>query len=284
MEQEPSQEGDKPGEEAREHYQCVAERMSRCSTPCSNRGKTPPAGFGLDWEDGALDLDLEWPGDEDMTESEQEDARRMVAQLSDSGVRLLAIDNDLTLISIHTGGSWSGSASELAAQARPIFKIVIEEAIARGIYVAIVTFSSQPELISEMLTHFLDPSVDTSDIVVHGGLNDVTSGIDGQEVQSAHEVRSRYQGTGKQEHIACSVEELEKRHNTRIEPCDVLMIDDDVKNLEEAKRRGIRCALFDPMQPLGMLELVRSCLHASGTNQTSCCVEGSSQAGDKSTA
>ena len=152
---------------------------------------------------------------------------------------------------------------------------LIEEAVAQKIFIAIVsslsnprpaafkrvwrqvTFSSQPELIREMLVHFLKGhEVDPSEIAVFGGLNKPLSGIDGRELKASEEVRARYQGTGKQEHIACAVEEVESNHNISIAPNQVLIIDDDVKNLQEAKKRGIRAALFEPMEPLTVLDSI----------------------------
>ena len=59
------------------------------------------------------------------------------------GINLLAIDFDLTLVDVHTGGSWIGSATALASQARPIVKQLVDEALGAGIYVTVVTFSPQ---------------------------------------------------------------------------------------------------------------------------------------------
>jgi len=256
-----------PGVEAREHYLSIAEKMSRNSTPCSSArsykgAKQSPGAAEFDfWEGGADDLGLDWPGDEEITDGDVDAVRAKVRQLREKGIRMLAIDNDLTLISIHTGGHWSGTAEELAEQGRPIFKPLIEEAVAQKIFIAIVTFSSQPELIREMLVHFLEGhEVDTSEIAVFGGLNKPLSGINGQELKAGEKVRARYQGTGKQEHIACAVEGVEQSHDISIAPNQVLMIDDDVKNLQEAKKRGIRAAFFDPMEPLTVLDRIDECL------------------------
>jgi len=259
---------EEPGEEARDHYLLMAEKMSRASTPhSSNCGARSPAhgeaAVDFSWDDdgGLDDLGLDWPGDEEMTEDEEETVRAKVKQMKSRGVRLLAIDNDLTLISIHTGGSWSGSAHELAEQARPIFRILIDEAVAHDMFVAIVTFSSQPELIQEMLAH-LGLSCDVSKMIVRGGLNKVRCGQSGAELVPDPAVRARYEGTGKQEHVACAVQYFEEQYNVRIEPKEVLMIDDDVKNLEEGKKCGIQTAFFDPIDPMQMIESMDACPNA----------------------
>lgn len=60
-----------------------------------------------------------------------------------AGIKLLAIDFDLTLIDVHTEGCWTGSAAALASRVRPCIKEVVDEALGSGIHVAVVTFSSQ---------------------------------------------------------------------------------------------------------------------------------------------
>lgn len=258
---------EEPGEEARDHYLHMAEKMSRTSTPhssnCGHSPFLPDAPMGdFSWDDDGMDdLGLDWPGDEEMTEEEEEAVRRQVAVMGERGVRLLAIDNDLTLISIHTGGSWSGTAEELAEQSRPIFKILIDEAVAHEMFVSIVTFSSQPQLIQEMLQH-MGLKCDVKKIIVRGGLNKVRCGITGQEMAADIATRARYQGTGKQEHVACSVEYFEREYGCTIEPNQVLMIDDDIKNLEEAKKAGIQTAFFEPTEPMQMIESMDACPNA----------------------
>jgi len=68
-----------------------------------------------------------------------------------AGIKLLAIDFDLTLIDVHTEGCWTGSAAALASRVRPCIKEVVDEALGSGIHVAVVTFSSQVTLISKVL-------------------------------------------------------------------------------------------------------------------------------------
>jgi len=258
---------EEPGESARDHYLHMAEKMSRTSTPhssnCGQASPFPDAGMGeFSWDDDGMDdLGLDWPGDEEMTEEDEEAVRKQVAVMGERGVRLLAIDNDLTLVSIHTGGSWSGTAEELAEQARPIFKIIIDEAMANDMLVSIVTFSSQPQLIEEML-QYMGLKCDVKKIIVRGGLNKVRCGLTGQELLAAPAVRARYQGTGKQEHVACAVQYFEEEFGCTIEPNQVLMIDDDIKNLEEAKKCGIQTAFFEPTEPMQMIESMDACPNA----------------------
>lgn len=63
----------------------------------------------------------------------------------------LALDFDLTVIDIHTGGAWQGTAEELATHVRPLFKHLILAACEANMSVAIVTFSPQVPMIRAVL-------------------------------------------------------------------------------------------------------------------------------------
>ena len=49
----------------------------------------------------------------------------IIAHLRSIGINLLAIDFDRTIIDIHTGGRWEGSAEELVPHIRPFFQELI---------------------------------------------------------------------------------------------------------------------------------------------------------------
>lgn len=72
---------------------------------------------------------------------------RNADKLAQAGIKLLAIDFDLTLVSTHTGGVWSKGAEHLAQHVRPSMKQLILTAMMDGIHVAIVTFSPQVRLL-----------------------------------------------------------------------------------------------------------------------------------------
>lgn len=86
-----------------------------------------------------------------MDQNFQEICIDVLNNLEAIGINFLAIDFDLTLISEHTGGTWAGTADELKTKIRPFFKHLIPLAIERNMCVAIVTFSPQVFLISEVL-------------------------------------------------------------------------------------------------------------------------------------
>ena len=58
-------------------------------------------------------------------------------------INFLALDFDLTIVDIHTGGRWNGSIDELVSRIRPVFGHLIRAAHSAGLHIAIVTFSPQ---------------------------------------------------------------------------------------------------------------------------------------------
>jgi hypothetical protein len=108
---------------------------------------------------------------------------KIVQNLKSTGITLLALDFDvyfqfensilflpsfqLTIVDCHTGGRWTGSVPELAEDIRPFFKHFIPAAINNGMYdktliatlltnrpgifVSIVTFSTQVNMIREVV-------------------------------------------------------------------------------------------------------------------------------------
>ena len=47
-----------------------------------------------------------------------------VASLAATDVRLLAVDADLTLFRVHTGGQWRGTPEGLSKHIRPLFLVL----------------------------------------------------------------------------------------------------------------------------------------------------------------
>jgi hypothetical protein len=60
-------------------------------------------------------------------------AQRIATGLKNRGLNFVAIDFDLTLISVHTNSRWSGSAEELRPYARPFFTKLIPQLINNGL-------------------------------------------------------------------------------------------------------------------------------------------------------
>ncbi len=78
-------------------------------------------------------------------------ARRVINTLVDKGVKVLALDFDKTIVSIHTCGFWQKGTPKLAEYVRPCFKALISAGLEKKLFVCIVTYSRQPALIRDVL-------------------------------------------------------------------------------------------------------------------------------------
>ena len=89
-----------------------------------------------------------------MTSVSKEDshtAKEIVSGLLAKGVKVLALDFDQTIVSVHTGGFWKGGTPKLVEHVRPAFTALIQEALESPLHVCIVTYSMQPLLIYDVL-------------------------------------------------------------------------------------------------------------------------------------
>lgn len=148
----------------------------------------------------------------------------------------------MTLISEHTSGKWEGSSRDLAGKIRPFFRVFIPLCLANGIRVAIVTFSEQTQLISDLL-HLVFP--DQADLIPVRG-EDSSWGYRGG---GCHE--------GKQKHMASAAEELivsNASSGLKITRATTLLVDDDLKNVFVAIDDGTRAVLCDPTNVRKMID------------------------------
>lgn len=81
---------------------------------------------------------------------------RLVDAILSKGIKLLALDFDLTFIGIHTHGEWHSSVEELTTHVRPCMRDLLQHAQQKGLFVAIVTFHPLRWLIRELI-HKLYP-------------------------------------------------------------------------------------------------------------------------------
>jgi len=159
-------------------------------------------------------------------------------------INFLAMDFDQTMIDVHTGGVWRGTAGELSERVRPMFKNMVEMAHAAGIMMAVVTFSGQIGLIREFLRIHFPEYADT--IVIRGR--------DGSW---------RYEGSGsrsgKQSFMASAVEELLTMNpDAEITKSTTLLIDDDRHNIKYALDDGVRAVWLNPRKSHRALADVRN--------------------------
>ncbi|CAM9341277.1 unnamed protein product [Heterosigma akashiwo] len=123
-------------------------------------------------------------------------SRRIVQRFQEQGLNFLALDFDLTVLDVHTGGRWLGRAADLTPHIRPLFRHLIPAALDAGLKTAIVTFSPQVHMISAVL-------------------EEAFPGKGGQITIRGEDGSWEYEGAGstagKQAHMASAVEELVAR-------------------------------------------------------------------------
>ena len=82
-----------------------------------------------------------------------------VTALLRAGTAMLALDFDQTIATIHSGCLDPYTAIHLSTHVRPVFLLLLQEAHDQGLKVAIVTFSSRPDMQLEALAHVLPEEV-----------------------------------------------------------------------------------------------------------------------------
>lgn len=156
------------------------------------------------------------------------------SSLVSTGINLLALDFDETIIDLHTNGRWNGTPNDLNMHVRPVFACLLNAAMDRGIHVAVVTFSEQEKLISNVMKHKFPDHY----IPVRGWFDE--------------------EG-GKQEHIAKATKDIisHMQEDIIMSEKTTMLIDDDRRNIEIAVDKGYPAIAFDPDNPWGLLENIR---------------------------
>jgi hypothetical protein len=160
-------------------------------------------------------------------------------------IRLIAIDFDNTIVDTHTGGSWEGSAQELVPHVRPEFKAFIHACnLLDSVTVVVATFSSQVELIEEVLkmalsSESVSPARSTPNIKVFGG----TESLRDPETP------------GKLSHLSLAISHYNShklRDGAAATVSSTLLIDDDAHNTKIALSKGYWAITFNPSYPSSM--------------------------------
>mmetsp|Transcript_5528 Transcript_5528/g.12074 ORF Transcript_5528/g.12074 Transcript_5528/m.12074 type:complete len:205 (+) Transcript_5528:210-824(+) len=194
------------------------------------------------------------PGIDD--ENLRRKCQQAVERLVQLKINFLALDFDQTLISIHTGGRWKGTPTELLSHLRPVFSHLIRLASRQNIHIAIVTFSPQTNCIKSVLEEGFGTEL-AEYIPIRG--NDRTWNYEGSGMRN-----------GKQEHMASAAEELMSRPGFEadcgggtndgviedVRKDTTLLIDDDPNNIRLCLRDGTRAIWFNPKEPLGLLDCI----------------------------
>ena len=178
--------------------------------------------------------------------------QKIIGRMKHHGIRLIALDWDMTVLDCHTRNNWYGPATELARHIRPLFKHLMNQALAADLAVAIVTFSEQTRLIREALAHAI-PCTGGSR---WGGSRIIVRGCD--QSWDSSEIFGRYfdqdlvcneepgcNAYGKLPHLAAAMREVERREGgSTIDRDEVLLVDDDRQNCMVAGAQKLKTVLF----------------------------------------
>merc|ERR1711907_270082 len=140
-----------------------------------------------------------------------------------------------------TRGQWQGSVSTLAARFRPEVREVISEACNRGLRVAIVSFSAQATLIAKVLAQVLPECAEQVMIQAGSPQSIVLERCEGFLATAKK---------NKQRHIHAVLDEVRKYHQEEVSLNQVMLIDDDFRNMEDARSDGCLAVWFNPEEPL----------------------------------
>jgi hypothetical protein len=146
-----------------------------------------------------------------------------------AGIRAAAFDFDRTLVGVHTGGNWAGPAAGLARRFRPDFACYVAECRRQGIRVGVATFSTQKQLIADVLRTALPVRVD---VPVFGGDDGAGDGKRGQLLLFTRRAFAP-EGEG-------GDEEWRKRRSQTV------LVDDDPRNVRVAQLDGYATLLYEP--------------------------------------
>jgi len=169
----------------------------------------------------------------------REQSSKAVDRLVKLNINFLALDFDLTMIDIHTGGHWKDTPAEMAKHMRPMFIPLLEEAHSKSIRLAICTFSPQVKHISEVLRiiypdfhqHFVIRGRDKSWSYEGNGMRD-----------------------GKQPYMASAATELQVRFpGESFTKRTTLLVDDDNNNVGMALQDGTRAIWLNEDDPEELL-------------------------------
>ncbi len=164
----------------------------------------------------------------------------LVASMRRAGVRLLVLDFDQTLVSLHTHGKWSGPGYELGKHVRPFFLELVPVALRKGLAVSVATLSPQRRVVQHALAEAFGPTV-ARQILVRCLDGSWTPALECEIPESWRHCSRR----GKAEHVLSVVSKIYAARSESggeeglIEPGNVCIIDDDVMTVKQARLDGM---------------------------------------------
>jgi len=146
--------------------------------------------------------------------------QKRVQHLIEGGLKVLALDFDLTICSIHTRGVYMGTEEDLKSLLHPDMIELIQAASPR-LQVAVTTFSRQTQLISNLMKRISPKNT----IIVRGDFSCETN-------------NKAIINEGKQTHLHSVLEELDERVGERYQLDQILLVDDQGDNVRTAVNNG----------------------------------------------
>jgi len=177
-----------------------------------------------------------------------DDLRCLTDAMARKGIKLLALDWDDTLISVHTRGQFCGLAKEIEPKIRPVFRELIVAAVASKLRVAIVSFSGQQNVIRGALN------------IAFPGVDFILRCSDKQWNVSEKTLRGYFrcipESPAKLKHLYSAAAQLcqaDKENRVVIKPANIVLIDDDEQNVKNARNNDVRAIQLIPDDPKGFL-------------------------------
>lgn len=176
-------------------------------------------------------------------------AQQAVAGLRAAGTRLVCIDFDATFLTIHTGGAWSRSVRELRPHVRGFFLALVPLlTLAEGIQVALVTFSPQESLVSELLALCFPRDVADAVIVRADSTSWSVTSDDAAQFMPLWQTGGRHLDRRfKLPFLVSAAQQASSGsgQKERVRNRDTVLIDDDAANVHVARDCGVLALFFD---------------------------------------
>jgi len=153
-------------------------------------------------------------------------------------IRLVCIDFDDTLLTINTHGKWDIDPLELTDYVRPVLITFIKQCLKKKIHVAIVSFSSQNDVIYKCLHYFLKNDINKIYIMTSNKLNKCDKNY-------CKKISKKIKMKRKNPMILSVCTEIYVKYNEQLHPNQVILIDNDLNNIRIAKQGGFNTYHFN---------------------------------------
>ena len=189
-----------------------------------------------------------------------------ISNLKSQQIKLICIDFDNTLISIHTYGKWKDNPKKLVKYVRPIFIKFIKKCIQRKINIAIVSFSPQEQVIRTVLNNIFGKQ--SKKILIKTTNQKYKPDKIFCKINRKKLILKR-----KVPMILSVCNKIYKKKKIIIMPHQILLIDDDYNNINIAKKSGFKTYLFNRYSEKNIMsdlqkEAIKSKLNSKPTTYT----------------